>query len=95
MKASHAGSKYIKTRIPCVKKEHWADDIGVKGRNEPAGIMYISILFYSNFSILLNLLSCFFSLYRQVLEIMSATRNEDLYSLANAMYENTKKLFKF
>ena len=36
-----------------------------------------------------------FLLYRQVLEIMSATRNEDLYSLANAMYENTKKLFKF
>ena len=94
MKASHAGSKYIKTRIPCVKKEHWNDDIGVKGRNEPAGIMYISILLYSKFLTLLNL-SCFFSLYRQVLEIMSATRNEDLYSLANAMYENTKKLFKF
>ena len=31
--------RYIKTRMPCVKKENWSSDILVKGRNEPAAIM--------------------------------------------------------
>jgi TatD DNase family protein len=31
----------------------------------------------------------------QVLEVMAGARNEDLYDLANSIYENTKKLFKF
>lgn len=39
VKASHAGHKYIKTRMPCIKKESWNEDILVKGRNEPAAIM--------------------------------------------------------
>ena len=61
--------RFVKTRIPCVKKEKWSNHLAVKGRNEPAAII-------------------------QVLEIMSATRNEDIYELANIMYENTKKLFR-
>ena len=30
----------------------------------------------------------------QVLEVMPAAPNEDLYTLAQTMYENTKNLFK-
>lgn len=39
VRTSHAGHKYIKTRMPCSKKENWNEDILVKGRNEPAAIM--------------------------------------------------------
>jgi TatD DNase family protein len=69
IKATHAGFKEIKTRLPSVKKEKWTDDILIKGRNEPAAII-------------------------QVLEILSAVRNEDIYKLSETIYENTKKLFK-
>lgn len=31
--------RYIKTRMPVTKKEKWASDILVKGRNEPATMM--------------------------------------------------------
>jgi hypothetical protein len=39
VKASHAGHKFIKTRMPAAKKENWNEDILVKGRNEPAAIV--------------------------------------------------------
>jgi hypothetical protein len=49
------------------------------------------LLIGDHFYILCHLI---FNSFRQVLEIMSVTRNEDLYELANIMYENSKKLFK-
>lgn len=70
VKQSHASAKYVKTRLPEVKKEKWDEDILVKGRNEPVKII-------------------------QVLEIISATRQEDIYELGAKIYENTCKLFKF
>ncbi len=39
VKNTHAGQKYVKSRMPSVKKENWKNDILVKGRNEPAAIM--------------------------------------------------------
>jgi TatD DNase family protein len=70
IKQSHASAKYVKTRLPEVKKEKWDEDILVKGRNEPSKLI-------------------------QVLEILSATRQEDIYELGQKVYENTCRLFKF
>lgn len=41
----------------------------------------------------MNSLTFQFLYFRQVLEVMSGARNEDIYELAKAMYDNTKKLF--
>ncbi|KAL1139745.1 hypothetical protein AAG570_006723 [Ranatra chinensis] len=41
VRPSHAGSKFIKTTFPSVKKEKWRAELMVKGRNEPANIIQI------------------------------------------------------
>lgn len=33
-------------------------------------------------------------IFSQVLEVLAGARNEDIYSLADAMFENTKKMFQ-
>ena len=41
VKASHAGHKLIKSRMPCIKKETWRGELAVKGRNEPAALVQV------------------------------------------------------
>lgn len=43
----------------------------------------------------ISLFTWYIYICSQVLEIMAGARGEDLYSLAQAMYQNTNKLFKF
>jgi TatD DNase family protein len=42
VRPTHAGAKLIKTTFPTVKKEKWQAGSMVKGRNEPANIVYVS-----------------------------------------------------
>lgn len=39
VRPTHAGTKFIKTIYPTVKKEKWQAGSMVKGRNEPANIV--------------------------------------------------------
>lgn len=41
IKASHASSKYVRTKLESVKKEKWSADKMIKGRNEPANIIQV------------------------------------------------------
>lgn len=41
IKATHASSKYVLTKLESVKKEKWSPEKMVKGRNEPVNIVQV------------------------------------------------------
>ncbi|XP_033059449.1 putative deoxyribonuclease TATDN1 isoform X5 [Trachypithecus francoisi] len=98
VKSTHAGSKYIKTAFPTKKK--WESGHCLKDRNEPCHIMRDWELARERQTPgakadcrrawLIQRSKCGRS---QILEIMSAVRDEDPLELANTLYNNTIKVF--
>ncbi|XP_030793413.1 putative deoxyribonuclease TATDN1 isoform X3 [Rhinopithecus roxellana] len=103
IKSTHAGSKYIKTAFPTKKK--WESGHCLKDRNEPCHIMRDWELgqrktnTWSKGRLQKGLANPEEQVWQkvgctgQILEIMSAVRDEDPLELANTLYNNTIKVF--